>query len=576
MISSVTKLRVDNEDFLVASMIERCPRSMMIRELLQNALEAAATAPEGRRRVEFSALPVEGTRKLAIWNSGTGLSGEELFRMCDIASSIRKETGLDRNFGMGAKVASLPSNQRGLRYRSARQGEVGEVVIGKFNGVYGRLLRPGGDGRPAEVIDAGEAARAEGRRTGEDWTEVVLLGNAAAQDTVSDPYNGRPRVGPRWLVDAIGQRFFRFPEGVEILLQPGIAGLKAPHRLTSLATRLARLARYEAVHTPEGITIHYAYDPAHPTLADANASQGGGPESASSLAALVHQDEMYGVLSGQAWRREAPSFGIPFVARHVTILVELPSDYPVQPEAYREFLRYRTETQAQVKLLDFAGLVTRHQPGWLAKLLADASPAAAYAAEVQEELRQMLEQMGVARRRPRQSPPLPKEPPPPRQGEPRPPAEPKPVPLENAPAIFLLRDPAELADRDLLHRAACYYPETHQLHVNLTYGAVGEMARMLLATAPEGMDAERVAEAAQLQAERGMVLRIARGLAYALAKRGRPQEWKEPHLRAALSPEVLTLIADDIRTGWAEAEAGLARALGDAEVGQPAPELQPA
>lgn len=577
MSSTVTKLRVGNEDFLVASMIERCPKTMMVRELLQNALEAAATAPRGEGRVEFSVRAVDGVPKLAIWNSGTGLTGAELYRMCDIAASIRKEAGLDRNFGMGAKVASLPSNQRGMRYRSARDGVVQEVVIGKFEGIYGRLLRPGPDGRPAEVLEVTEAARAEGRPLDRDWTEVVLLGNAEGQNTATDPYNGKPKASWRWLVNAIGHRFFRFPAGAEILLHPGIANLKAPHRLVSLADRLSGLPHHEAVTTPEGIVIHYAYDPPHPSRPELNASQGAGPESAESLAALVYQNEMYNVLTGLPWRREAPSFGIPFVARHVTILVELPADYPVQPEAYREFLRYRNETQAQVRLLDFAGLVTRHQPAWLAKLLADASPAASYAAEVQEEVRQMLEQLGVRHQRPRQQPRFPAEAAPaPAAKEPGPEAEPKPPVLESAPALFLLRDPAELADRDLTHRAACYYPETHQLHVNLAYGAVGETARLLIATAPESLDAEKVAETAQLLAERSMVTRVARALVYALAKRGAPKEWREQHLRAVLSPEALTLVADDIRTGWAEAESAMHKALAEMPTGAAAPERRSA
>ena len=132
--STITRLRVGNEDFLVAAMIERCPKSMMIRELLQNALEAAQSAPDGERRVEFSALTVDGARKLALWNAGRGLTAAELYRMCDIAASINKVNGLDANFGMGAKVASLPSNQHGMRYRSCRDGVVHEVVLGKRGG----------------------------------------------------------------------------------------------------------------------------------------------------------------------------------------------------------------------------------------------------------------------------------------------------------------------------------------------------------------------------------------------------------------------------------------------------------
>jgi hypothetical protein len=563
---AVTKLRVKDEDFLVASMIERCPKTMMLRELLKNALEAAGTAPAGQRRVEFSALPVDGAPKLTIWNSGTGMTGPELYRMCDIAASIRKETGLDQNFGMGAKVASLPSNQRGMRYRSARKGRVQEVVIGKFDGTYGRLLRPGANGQPTEVIDVTAEAIAEGRDAQAEWTEVVLMGNASGQDTVRDPYNGHPASMASWLTRAIGSRFFRFPEGTEILLQPGsVQGLRLPYRMVSMAERLAAMPHYEAVRLPDGIIIHYAYDPPHPERPNVNASQVPGPQNADAMAALVHRDEMYGVLRDHAWRREAPNFGVPFVARHVSIMVELPNDYPVQVDGYREFLRYGAGDQAQARLLDFAGLVTRHQPAWLSKLLSDASPAALYAAEVQQEMQAMLTELGVPRRRPRQQPPVPKDAPPPRataanapKPEPRPP---QPLVVENAPALFLLRNQQELADRDLTYRAACYYPESHQLHVNLTYPAVAETAKMLVDTAPEGADMETVLDVAQTVAERAMVLRVARALTYGLAKRSAPQGWRDTHMRMLLSPESLSLAAEDLRTGWADTEAAMAQAL---------------
>lgn len=558
MSATVTKLRVKDEDFLVASMIERCPRSMMLRELLKNALEAASAAPEGQRRVEFSALEVDGAPKLAIWNTGIGLTGPELYRMCDIAASIHKQTGLDRNFGMGAKVASLPSNQRGMRYRSARKGTVQEVVLGKVDGVYGRLLQPGPNGQPTEVVKVTESAAAEGRDINSEWIEVVLMGNKPGQNTVRDPYAGQPALHPGWLARTIGGRFFRLPEGVDVILQPGsVPNLRAPHKLTSLAARLSALPAYEAVTLPNGIIIHYAYDPAHPTRPGVNASQGNGPESADSLAALVYQDEMYSVLREQNWRREAPAFGIPFLARHVSIMVELPADYPVMIDGYREFLRQRDGVQAALRLQDFAGLVSRHQPGWLTRLLAQAAPGTAYAAEVQEELQNLLNTLEVPLRRPGQQP---------RVGEVPPPAstvpgEKPPIRLETAPALFLLRDPQEVADRELTARAACYYPDTHQLHVNLNYPVIATTIEMLLPLAPEDADPEAVAEAARVVAERGMVMRIARALAYGLAKRGNVKEWREAHIKTLLSPESLSLPAEDIRTGWAETEAAMRLAL---------------
>ncbi len=139
--SAVTALAVADEEFLVASLIERCPRAMMPRELTMNALEAAQHAPEDRRLVEISALPIDGVPKLAIWNTGPGMDAGELLGICNIASSLGKEKSLNGNFGMGAKVASLPSNQRGMRYRSCKNGKVHEVILGKRDGVYSRRIR---------------------------------------------------------------------------------------------------------------------------------------------------------------------------------------------------------------------------------------------------------------------------------------------------------------------------------------------------------------------------------------------------------------------------------------------------
>src|SRR5215468_1766646 len=139
--TAVTALHVADEDFLVASLIERCPKTMMIRELMMNALEAAQLAPEGKRQVEISAVPFDGANKLTIWNTGPGMDAAELLDICNIASSIGKEKSLTGNFGMGAKVASLPSNQRGIRYRSCKLGRVHEVILCKREGVYGRLRR---------------------------------------------------------------------------------------------------------------------------------------------------------------------------------------------------------------------------------------------------------------------------------------------------------------------------------------------------------------------------------------------------------------------------------------------------
>src|SRR4051812_3274838 len=196
---------------------------MMLRELVMNALEAAALAPVGKRLVDISSKPLNGIPKLTIWNSGPGMDSHELHDMCDLASSIGKEKGLDKNFGMGAKVASLPSNRIGIRYRSCRQGAVHEVILCERDNVYGRLKRRDTNGEElGDVIDVTEQVRIEGNRTLEhDWTEVVLLGNRTDQDTASDPYDGDPKQPKFWLATYLYHRFFRLPAGVEIRFDEG-------------------------------------------------------------------------------------------------------------------------------------------------------------------------------------------------------------------------------------------------------------------------------------------------------------------------------------------------------------------
>jgi len=207
MSTEITPLQINDKEFLIASTIERCPKVMMLRELTMNALEAAALAAQNQRRIEFHVIKSGNVDKLAIWNTGPGMDGHELHEMCDIASSIRKSKSLDGNFGMGAKVASLPSNKFGLRYRSCKHGIVHELILCERDGKYGRLRRRDDNGDLHEVIDVTELVKAEGADTSFEWTEVTLLGNHRSQNTARDPYDGDPSCDAQWLATYLYHRF---------------------------------------------------------------------------------------------------------------------------------------------------------------------------------------------------------------------------------------------------------------------------------------------------------------------------------------------------------------------------------
>ncbi|QLF70158.1 sensor histidine kinase [Peteryoungia desertarenae] len=401
--NAVSALRVDDQDFLVRSTIDRCPKVMMIRELFKNALEAAQQDAEGK--VIFS-VAQEGAPKLSIWNSGPGMNDEELSRMTNLAASIGKVKGLDKNFGMGAKVASLPSNRRGIRYRSCKEGRVHETILCERDGVYGRLLRFDTNGNSlGDVVDVTDILKAEGgHRLDRDWTEVVLLGNRAEQNTVLDPYDGDPTQKAFWLATYLYHRFYRLPDNVEVRLLEGTHARKdGSRRFETISSRREKgvFAQDETIELTNGMKLHYIYDEPMGDTSH-NRSVSGSIASNLSTCAVVFKGEMYAVLTGRSWTIEAPSFGIPFGARHISVHIELPDDYPVLPEGYRQFLRYAEGEQDQVEAKDFALQVLENRPDWLVDLIHSMAPNSGDSSdEIRNRLQELLNKLRIRSYSPR-------------------------------------------------------------------------------------------------------------------------------------------------------------------------------
>jgi hypothetical protein len=555
--SMIAPLKVANEAFLVASMIERCPKTMMIRELVVNGLEAAAHAAPGQREVIIGPRMHEGIRKLRIWNTGPGLNTAELLQITDLASSLRKQNSLDENFGMGAKVASLPSNRHGLRYRSCTAGRVSEVVMGYRDGTYGRL-RIGPE--RAEVLDVTDACIAEGDYDlSIDWTEVLLGGNSVDQDTVNAPYGTTLKVAPDWMGLYLENRFFRLPHDVNLKLMPAIWGGAIPRTVVGLDDRKSEFGRTETRTTQSGVKIHYYYDPPEgETTKSAKGAIGGG----SSCGAVVFRNEMYGVRSGEGWLQDAPNYGVPFGARHVFIFVELPSDYLVWPEAYRQFLRFRGHDQRQVHLSDFSALVRSYMPAWLAELIRSFGPGQAnYIDDISDELKALLASLGVqpTSQAPVPGAPIPRKVPATVEAKPTattaeksensatPPApqKPKPPVFERPPEIIGLRTPEQIKERALKGRAATFYPQSHQIFVNLGYPAVQEMTAALLSEIqlPLGAHEEKARRIAMETSEWALTKRISRAVVYSLSKKS--LGWRPEEVSRSQSMESLSLVADD-------------------------------
>ena len=599
----VTALEVADEDFLVASLIERCPKTMMIRELMMNAIEAARLAPEGKRQIEISAEPVDGTAKLAIWNTGPGMDAAELLHISNIASSIGQEKSLTGNFGMGAKVASLPSNQRGIRYRSCKLGRVHEVILCKRKGVYGRLRRFHPEtGEFLEVVDVTDLAAEEPRPLDFDWTEVLLLGNEADQDTVKDPYNGDPEQDAQWLATYLYHRFYRLPPGLRVILAEGTHKLDGNRPFLPIPARLHLFQKYETVECRNGIKIHYLFDAPYDKSSGSghNKSISGALASAVSTCAVIYKDEMYDLRKSKNWTFDAPIFGVPFGAKHISIHVELPDHYPIVPDAYRQFLRYAQGEQPHLSAKDFADLVRENRPEWLIEIIRSFAPDSATSDDIRNELQNLLNELRVKRTSPKivfngtahvasGSGPgavMAKN-----LGDGSNGDHPRKIPadltviptgakraelyknLERAPEIILLLEDEEIEEKGLKGRAARFVMEAGQLFVNMQYPAINEM-RAQLETEYAAADPEMIRMLSKQHAERTMILRVGRTVVYALAKQLN-KEWDQRALETASSPESLSMAADDYTDALQNVRRDIGRKLRTARVVMESTSTQP-
>jgi len=523
MQGNVAPLKIGQEAFLVASLIERCPRVMMLRELVQNGIDAAVHAPEGARRVRLSGLEIDGVRKLAIWNSGRGMSADDLYRMGDISTAIRNSAGSQQRYGMGAKVAALGSNPLGVRYRSCRDGRVYECLFGQRDGVYGRVRRAGVDGQLSEIIEVTDLAVSEGADAAQDWTEVVLFGRRHDQDTVANPYDNDPPMGPNWIAETLYRRYWQIPEGVTIVLAEGLHEGGGERTLRLLGDRPStRGARREVAISPDGVKVHYLFDPADPERPWETLSSRAELQQTFGLLALVHRGEMYRTRAGSQWAYGAAAFGVAFAPRHYSIVVELPADYAVAPNTYRMFLQGHGSQQSELLVDAFAELARNLRPPWLLEQQREFESQSGASDDLRADILELARKLGV----------------PPAAADHENSAHDLPF------RIVLLRDEQDIRDRWLLGRAAMFEPKTKELFINTGYESVGKLAEEALASRP-GVGAS-VRARARAGAERAMIARVCRAAVHALSKASDRDGWNEGNITRALSPESFSAVAEDL------------------------------
>jgi hypothetical protein len=288
-------------------------------------------------------------------------------------------------------------------------------------------------------------------------------------------------------------------------------------------------------------------------------------------------------------------FGITFGAKHLSVHIELPDDYPVISDGYRQFLRFAAGTQDQVEASHFASLVLQHRPQWVIDIVREFAPDNAGSGEIRDELQELLNNLRIQREGPRPNPqgttgatPQLGGPgmesdrggvTPPRGGgtrgegtaRPARPADLTSLPpgarpastyenAERAPEIIYINSAEEAEEKELEGRAARYVREANQLIVNLLYPAIARMREELEVFYADVADQETMRDLVQQQAEKAMTLRVGRAVVFALAKSLSPS-WTLEHIARAMSPESLSVAADDYMSSMETARRSLGQQL---------------
>lgn len=193
------KIAIVGASHFVNRMFEACGNYQWAREFLKNAYEAGATKVEFG--IEWQAVEKFGVYRRMITDNGSGMSKDELNRFFStLGDGAKRIGGVHDNFGVGAKIASLPWNPEGVVVISYRDGKPSmiQIELDPESADYGLAEFQSEKGttcviNPAEVdwrtgINWAEVTPEWARKNG---TTVVLLGSEEAGDTIL----GNPKQG---------------------------------------------------------------------------------------------------------------------------------------------------------------------------------------------------------------------------------------------------------------------------------------------------------------------------------------------------------------------------------------------
>src|SRR5215211_3213866 len=232
--SQTMELEVENASFMLDTLGKDCEPLQFLRELTENGLQAVLATPEGCGELiwdlDWAGYDADGLMKLACIDTGIGMSAEELKRYINHLSASRHLQSVHGNFGIGAKVAAAPRNPHGIVYVSWKEGRGSMIQLWRDPGSakWGLKQFQLADGSYDNCVPLDDAVKPEQLGGRDHGTMVVLLGHGPDDNTMEAPA-GVENLS-KWITKYLNQRYYRFPEDIQVRVREGWEAPRADTR----------------------------------------------------------------------------------------------------------------------------------------------------------------------------------------------------------------------------------------------------------------------------------------------------------------------------------------------------------
>jgi hypothetical protein len=313
--------------FMLDRLGSDCAPLQFLRELTQNSVEAILRTDEKRGEIIWDVdwnrfeLKRDGIYKLAIFDSGDGMSGPDMVQYINYLSSSIRPQSLQGNYGIGAKIAAATRNHEGLIYlswnnakgsmihlwRDPRTAEYGLRQFDQPDGTYPYWLPIEDSVKPPLIKYHG--------------TVVVLLGNSIDQHTMNAPSGAASP--SRWISKYLNSRYFRFPDGITVRAREGWENPRSDTD-RNILRKLTGQGLYLADHAESSGTVDLTAAVAHWWILreESALTQNSGFINSAGHIAAMHKDELYETETGRSATARLQQFGVIFGHHRVVIYVE--------------------------------------------------------------------------------------------------------------------------------------------------------------------------------------------------------------------------------------------------------------